>query len=85
MAGPWHAEWRAVNGSDIEEAMGTTRDPAKLKEMWVSWHDTVGTPMKADYVRMVRHRQRWRARTWLRRCGRLWRSNYVWTPMPSRR
>jgi peptidyl-dipeptidase A len=21
--------------------------------MWLSWHDSVGTPMKADYVRMV--------------------------------
>src|SRR3546814_12847734 len=32
--------------------MGTVRDPATLKEMWVSWH-TVGQPMKGDYVRMV--------------------------------
>src|SRR3546814_394344 len=42
-----------INGSDIEAAMGTNRSPAQLKEMWVSWHDNVGKPMKADYVRMV--------------------------------
>src|SRR3546814_12789100 len=41
-----------INGSDIEAAMGTNRSPAQLKEMWVSWHDNVGKPMKADYVRM---------------------------------
>src|SRR3712207_9025863 len=39
--------------SDIEAAMGTTRDPAKLKEMWTSWHDNVGAPMRGDYQRMV--------------------------------
>ena len=34
-----------INGSDIEEAMGTNRNPDQLKEMWVSWHDNVGAPM----------------------------------------
>ena len=33
--------------------MGTTRDPAKTKEMWVSWHDNVGAPMRADYAKLV--------------------------------
>lgn len=27
---------KAINGSDIEAAMGTSRDPAELKEMWTS-------------------------------------------------
>ncbi|WP_236638124.1 M2 family metallopeptidase [Mangrovicoccus ximenensis] len=40
-----------INGSDIEAAMGTTRDPAKLKEMWTSWHDNVGAPQRQDYAR----------------------------------
>src|SRR3546814_3530997 len=43
---------KPISGNDIEEKMGTVRDPAKLKEMWVSWHK-VGQPMKGDYVRMV--------------------------------
>src|SRR3546814_15127046 len=29
---------KPISGNDIEEKMGTVRDPAKLKEMWVSWH-----------------------------------------------
>src|SRR3546814_2686574 len=43
---------KPISGNDIEEKMGKIRDPAKLKEMWVSWHK-VGQPMKGDYVRMV--------------------------------
>jgi peptidyl-dipeptidase A len=44
---------KKINGSDIEEAMGTNRNPAELKEMWTSWHDNVGKPMKGDYARLV--------------------------------
>lgn len=69
-----------VNGSDIEEAMGTTRDPAKLKEMWVSWHDTVGTPMKADYVRMVDIANAGARELGFADTGALWRSNYDMDP-----
>lgn len=38
-----------INGPDLEAAMSTVRDPALLKEMWTSWHDNVGTPMRRDY------------------------------------
>eukprot|EP01037_Dinobryon_pediforme_P041262 gene41262-50915_t len=44
---------KPINGSDIEAAMGTVRDPAKSKEMWVSWHDQVGAPMRKDFAREV--------------------------------
>ena len=44
---------KPINGSDIEEKMGTSRNPAELKEMWTSWHDNVGRPMRADYTRLV--------------------------------
>ena len=31
--------------------MGTSCwNPADLKEMWTSWHDNVGSPMRADYA-----------------------------------
>src|SRR4030095_17032360 len=35
---------KPINGSDIEEAMGSVREPVKLKEMWTSWNDNVGAP-----------------------------------------
>src|SRR5437867_1856033 len=46
-------EGKPINGPDVDEAMGTVRDPEKLKEMWTSWHDNVGAPMRADYARLV--------------------------------
>ena len=71
---------KPINGSDIEEAMGTTRDPAKLREMWVSWHDTVGAPMKADYVRMVDIANAGARELGFADTGALWRSNYDMDP-----
>jgi peptidyl-dipeptidase A len=44
---------KEINGSDIEAEMGTNRNPDELKEMWKSWNDSVGSPMKDDYARMV--------------------------------
>src|SRR5262245_15247141 len=40
---------KPISGSDIEEAMGKVRDPEKLKEMWISWNNNVGAPMRDDY------------------------------------
>jgi hypothetical protein len=42
-----------IAGTDIEEEMGTNRNPAELKEMWTSWHDRVGVPMRGEYARLV--------------------------------
>ncbi len=59
-----------INGSDIEAAMGTTRDPARLKEMWTSWNDNVGAPMKDDYAKLVAITNQGREGAGLRRCRR---------------
>jgi peptidyl-dipeptidase A len=37
--------------------MGTNRDPDLLKEMWTSWNDNVGSPMRDDYARDGRDRE----------------------------
>src|SRR3546814_525788 len=65
-----------INGSDIEAAMGTNRSPAQLKEMWVSWHDNVGKPMKADYVRMVDIANKGAVELGYDDVGAMWRSQY---------
>ncbi len=40
---------KPINGSDIEAEMGNlNHTPAEYAEMWKSWHDQVGAPMKAD-------------------------------------
>ncbi len=65
-----------INGSDIEAAMGTNRNPAELKEMWTSWHTNVGGPMRDDYKRMVEIANEGSAELGFADTGAMWRSNY---------
>ncbi len=69
-----------INGSDIEAAMGENRNPAELAEMWTSWHDNVGKPMKADYVKMVELENAGAKELGSADTGAPWRSNYDMTP-----
>ncbi|WP_374293555.1 M2 family metallopeptidase [Sphingomonas sp.] len=71
---------KPINGSDIEEAMGTSRDPAKLQEMWVSWHDNVGAPMRADYAKMSAISNEGAKELGYADVGALWRSGYDMPP-----
>lgn len=69
-----------INGSDIEAAMGTERDPAKLKEMWVSWHDNVGAPMRGDYARTIDIANKGAVELGYKDVGAMWRSGYDMGP-----
>ncbi len=71
---------KPINGSDIEAAMGTNRNPAELKEMWTSWHDNVGKPMRADYTKLVATANEGARELGYADVGALWRSNYDMTP-----
>jgi peptidyl-dipeptidase A len=73
-------EGKPINGSDIEEAMGTIRDPEKLKEMWTSWNDNVGAPMKKDYVRLVSIANEGARELGYDELGAMWRSGYDMPP-----
>ena len=67
---------KPMNGSDIEAEMGTNRNPAQLQEMWVSWHDSVGAPMKQDYARMVEIANKGAVELGYKDVGAMWRSQY---------
>ena len=67
---------KPINGSDIEAEMGTNRNPDQLKEMWVSWHDTVGSPMRADYARLVDIANQGAKDLGYADVGAMWRSGY---------
>ena len=69
-----------INGSDIEEAMGTNRNPAELQEMWTSWHDSVGAPSHDDYARMVTLANRGARELGYDDAGELWRAGYDMSP-----
>ncbi|HEX8420796.1 MAG TPA: M2 family metallopeptidase [Sphingomonas sp.] len=71
---------KPINGSDIEAAMGTSRDPAKLQEMWVSWNDNVGAPMRKDYTRMTAISNAGAKELGFADVGAMWRSGYDMTP-----
>jgi peptidyl-dipeptidase A len=69
-------EGKPINGSDIEAAMGTNRNPEQLKEMWVSWHTQVGGPMRGDYAKMVGIANKGAVELGFKDVGAMWRSGY---------
>ena len=71
---------KPISGSDIEAAMGTARDPAKTKEMWVSWHDNVGAPMRADFTKSVAIENEGAKELGFPDTGALWRAGYDMSP-----
>jgi len=69
-----------LSGSDIEEEMGKPHSPAEYQEMWTSWHDHVGAPMKADYVRQVAIANEGAKELGFADTGAMWRSAYDMPP-----
>ncbi|WP_435876852.1 M2 family metallopeptidase [Sphingomonas quercus] len=69
-----------INGSDIEAKMGTDRNPAELKEMWKSWHDNVGKPMRGDYMQIVQITNKGARELGFADAGAMWRSGYDMPP-----
>lgn len=67
---------KPINGSDIEEQMAVNRDPEQLKEMWTSWHDKVGAPMRADYQRLVEIANQGATELGYKDVSAMWRSQY---------
>ena len=71
---------KVLTGDDVEERMGTTRDPAQLAEMWQSWHQNTGRPMRADYARMVTIANAGAKELGYADTGAMWRSKYDMSP-----
>ncbi|RYE65244.1 MAG: peptidase M2 family protein, partial [Oxalobacteraceae bacterium] len=70
-----------ICGSDIEAEMGNlAHTPAEYTEMWQSWHDQVGAPMKDEYVRMVEIANQGAEELGYSDVGAMWRSGYDMPP-----
>jgi len=67
---------KPINGSDIEAEMAVNRNPAQLQEMWLSWHDNVGAPMRHDYSRLVEIANAGARDLGYPNVGAMWRSQY---------
>ncbi|QWC55823.1 peptidase M2 family protein [Erythrobacter sp. 3-20A1M] len=68
---------KPISGSDIEAEMGNLEHtPDEFEEMWTSWHDNVGAPMKGDYARMVEIANQGAKELGFSDVGAMWRSGY---------
>lgn len=77
---------KMVPGVDLEEMMGTVRDPEKLQEIWTKWRDltiaenSAGTTMKEDYARMVEISNAGARELGFEDVGAMWRARYDLPP-----
>lgn len=72
---------KEISGSDIEAEMGNLQNtPAQFAEMWTSWHDNVGAPMKDDYARLVGIANEGSKELGFADTGAMWRSGYDMSP-----
>ncbi len=71
---------KTITGDVAEEAMGELRNPAKTAEVWTSWHNNVGRPMRADYTRMVEIANQGAKELGYADSGAMWRSGYDMSP-----
>jgi peptidyl-dipeptidase A len=70
-----------VNGSDIEAEMGKVgHTPNEYKEMWTSWHDQVGKPMRGEFERLVSIANEGAKELGFSDAGSMWRSAYDMPP-----
>jgi peptidyl-dipeptidase A len=69
-----------LTGNEIEARMGTVRNPAQLQEMWTSWNDNVGSPMRQPYQRMTEIANQGARELGFADTGAMWRSKYDMSP-----
>ncbi|MDX2275942.1 MAG: M2 family metallopeptidase [Hyphomonadaceae bacterium] len=70
---------RQVSLDELENLMGTERNPARLQEMWTKWHD-ISRPMAADYQQMVTIANEGARELGYPNIGDYWLSNYDMPP-----
>ncbi|HSE32499.1 MAG TPA: M2 family metallopeptidase [Pyrinomonadaceae bacterium] len=63
----------------LEEIMGTSRDPEKLKQAWLGWHQ-ISPPFRKNYERFVELSNKGAKEMGFKDTGALWRSKYDMEP-----
>ncbi len=69
-----------LTGNEIEARMGSVRDPEDLREMWTSWNDNVGAPMRPQFARMTEIANAGARELGFADTGAMWRSKYDMSP-----
>ena len=71
---------KVITGDEAEALMGELRDPKQTAEVWQTWHETTGRPMRQDYTRMVEIANAGAKELGYPDTGAMWRSQYDMTP-----
>jgi peptidyl-dipeptidase A len=66
---------KCLDLGEMEEIMGTSRNPEELKRIWLGWHQ-VSPPYRKNYVRFVELSNKGAKELGFRDTGALWRSKY---------
>ena len=64
---------------ELEEIIGTSRDPEELKKVWLGWHQ-IAIPIRKDYVRFVELSNKGAKEMGFADTGAMWRSKYDMEP-----
>jgi peptidyl-dipeptidase A len=70
---------KTLDVNDVENIMGESRDPARLKEVWLGWH-SIGAPMRQRYARFVDLSNQGAREMGFKDTGVLWRAGYDMPP-----
>jgi peptidyl-dipeptidase A len=64
---------------ELEQIIGSSRDPEELKKAWVGWHQ-IAIPIRKDYVRFVELSNKGAKTMGFDDTGAMWRSKYDMQP-----
>ncbi len=70
---------KMLDVNDVENVMAESRDPARLKEVWLGWH-AIGAPMRPRYARFVDLSNQGARELGFKDTGVLWRAGYDMPP-----
>jgi peptidyl-dipeptidase A len=68
-----------MNIDEITKTMASSRDAAKLRQVWEGWH-TISPPMRNDYARFVELSNKGARELGFADTGAMWRAKYDMTP-----
>ncbi len=70
---------KCLSLGDLEDIIGTSRDPEELKRAWLGWHQ-IAVPIRKDYVRFVELSNKGAKEMGFDDTGAMWRSKYDMEP-----
>jgi peptidyl-dipeptidase A len=70
---------KCLSLTELEDIIGSSRDPEELKRAWLGWHQ-IAIPIRKDYVRFVELSNKGARELGFNDTGAMWRSKYDMEP-----